>query len=64
MNMLDLVKDKITGFEGYVTARCEYLDGTTHVRIEGVVSSDTEQPRESWFHTRRLEVVRPAAVTV
>jgi hypothetical protein len=64
MNMLDLVKDKVTGFHGYVTARCEYLDGTTQLRLETQVARDTDEPKVQWFDSKRLEVVTPAGVTV
>jgi hypothetical protein len=64
MNMMDLVKDKVTGFQGYVTGRAEYLDGTTHLRLEAPVARDTDEPKERWIESKRLEVIAPAGVTV
>lgn len=64
MNMMDLVKDKVTGFQGYVTGRAEYLDGTTSMRLEAPVSKDTDEPKVQWLDSKRLEVIAPAGVTV
>jgi hypothetical protein len=64
MKLGDLVKDKVTGFEGYVTARTEYLDGTTELRLEAPVSKDTDAPVVRSFNAKRLEVITPSGVTV
>ena len=47
-------KDKITGFVGVVTVRCEYLDGSRRAMIEG---SADGRPVEMWVEESRLEVV-------
>jgi len=54
------VRDLVTGFEGIVVARCEYLYGSARL---GVVSLELKDglPRDSfWEEERRFEVVEVA----
>ncbi len=48
------VKDKVTGFEGVVTAFCEYLDNSDSVRVEALINGE---PKDEWFPSTRLEVI-------
>lgn len=64
MNMLDLVRDKVTGFQGHITARCEYLNGTTQFLVETPAIGGMEEPKTLWLDAKRLEVITPAGVTV
>lgn len=47
------VKDKVTGVEGTVTAKCIYLYGPIRCGIELVDNSGTHIER--WFEIERLE---------
>ena len=64
MNMMDLVRDRVTSFQGYVTARCEYLNGTTQYLVEAAAAGGMDQPTTIWVDAVRLEVITPAGVTV
>lgn len=48
------VRDSITGFEGTVTARCEYLTSTTRIMIEG--QSADGKPVDLWCDESRAEL--------
>jgi hypothetical protein len=49
-------KDKITGLEGIVTGRCEYLYGCTQYCIMPQ-ATDNKAPEGSWYDEGRVEVI-------
>lgn len=52
------VKDMITGFEGIVTGRTEYLYGCSRVWIEPEQIDKDGKPIEgAWFDEQRVEVL-------
>ena len=51
------VKDKITGFEGVVTARCEYFTGCVLYEVIPLALKDGIPQKEQWLDAQRLEVV-------
>lgn len=52
----DHVRDRVTGFQGVVTAHCHYLNEEDRYRVEGPVGEKNE-PKENWFTVSRLEVI-------
>jgi hypothetical protein len=50
------VSDKITGFEGVVTGRAQYLHGVDNALVEAVVGTDGKLISE-WIAETRLELV-------
>lgn len=58
MNLGDKVKDAITGFEGIVTTRCEYLHGSPRVLVEAKVSAEGKLNSE-WFDESRVTLITP-----
>lgn len=48
-------KDKLTGFYGTVTARCEYLYDNPSVLLEGREAGG--KPVQIWIQESRIEVV-------
>lgn len=48
------VKDSATGFEGVVTARCEYLSQAPRLLVE---SGFDGKRHEEWFDEGRLAVI-------
>lgn len=60
-------KDKITGFEGIVTGRCEYLFGCAQWGITPL-AKDGEVKATNWFDEGRVERtgdgVKPSEVRV
>lgn len=60
----DRAKDVITGFEGIVTGRCEYLTGCEQVLLIPPVDKDGKRVDGEWFDIDRCTVSDVAAVTV
>jgi hypothetical protein len=50
------VRDRITGFEGVVTGRAQYLHGVDNALVEALTGNDGEQHSE-WIAETRLELV-------
>lgn len=58
--MLELgkrAKDKITGFEGILTGRCQYLYGCDQYLITPPVDKSGAKPDGSWIDEGRIEIV-------
>lgn len=51
------VRDKVTGYSGWATARCVYLGAATQIRIDRINTKG--QGIHRWFPEIRLEVVEP-----
>lgn len=62
MNNGDRVKDKITGFEGIVTARCVYITGCNQLLVQPQSAGGTEMPKANWIDEDRCEMVTLQAV--
>ncbi len=58
----DRARDAITGFEGIVTARHEYVTGCVRFTVESESLEDTKL-RSEWFDEVRLRVVMASAIT-
>lgn len=52
----DTVKDKITGFRGVVTGRCEYISGCHQVLVVPPVKADGAYGDAQWLDEDRAEV--------
>lgn len=50
-----MARDKVTGFEGTVTARCENLNGEPRIAIENLGADGC--PREIWVYEARAHRV-------
>lgn len=50
-------RDKVTGFTGVVTGRCEYLTGCNQVLLVPAVDKDGKLPDGHWFDVQRIEVI-------
>ena len=48
-------KDKITGFEGTVTSRCEFISGLVRFEVTGLTKDGA--PIQDWQDEDRLVVV-------
>jgi len=58
-----VVRDTITGYEGTVTGRAEYLFGCVRCLVEANGLKDDGAPKgELWIDEQRLVTVSPAAV--
>lgn len=52
----DRVRDKVNNYFGVVTARCDYIGGSSYNRylVEG--KDSTGRPIENWCYESRLEI--------
>ena len=53
-----LAKDKITGFEGVITGRAEYLTGCNQYVLQPICNDKTNYPAGEWFDEGRIIVLR------
>lgn len=53
----ELVRDRITGFEGTAVAKTEYLHGNARICVEPKVGKEGEARRAEWFDDGRLGLV-------
>jgi hypothetical protein len=51
------VVDKLTGFKGLVTGRCEYLTGCHQVLVQPRVNAENEFVEPRWFDEDRAELL-------
>ena len=50
-------KDKITGFEGIITARCEFLTGCSRYCIQPTVLKDGKPLDSIYFDEAQIDIV-------
>jgi hypothetical protein len=55
----DLVRDKVTGFEGIVTSHAQHLTGCDRFWIEPRVDSEGKTREGRWTDIDLLEIVEP-----
>jgi hypothetical protein len=53
----DKVKDKLTGFEGYVNAKAEYLYGCTQVEVQPPIDDNGNWVKSKWIDEPQLDKV-------
>lgn len=58
------VRDIITGFEGIVTGRCEYITGCTQVLVAPRCKEDGTTRDSGWFDEDRVELTDAKPVTL
>lgn len=49
-------KDKITGFSGIITARCDYLYGCVQYGVTPPLDKDGKKQSTEWFDEGRIEI--------
>jgi hypothetical protein len=57
----DEVKDVVSGFQGFVVGRFEYMTGCNHYGVEQKASKEGKTPYEA-IDEQRLELVKAGAV--
>lgn len=57
MKFFDVVRDKITGFEGVYYGRSEYANGCVHIGIKSQTLKDGKPLDLEWFDIQQVEVV-------
>lgn len=56
-NLGKTAKDKISGFEGIITARCEYVYGVPRILLTGKCI-DGKKPVEYWVDESQIELIK------
>lgn len=62
IGMGDRVRDKISGFEGIVTARYEFFNGCIRMEVQPKVKKKNEKIEGQVFDHQQLEVLERKAV--
>lgn len=60
MELGSRVRDRITGFEGIITARIEFLTGCDRYIVQPRVDKDGKVPRSETFDEATLELMEDA----
>jgi hypothetical protein len=63
MELGKTVRDRITGFVGVVTGRCQYISGCDQALVQPAVDADQKFVEARWFDVDRL-VTDPAVPPV
>lgn len=58
INLGDEAKDKITGFKGVVTGKCEYLNGCVRYLIQPKKLKDEKMIDAEWVDVQQVEVTK------
>ena len=58
------VKDKITGLEGVVTGRVEYITGCNQVLMQPKLKADGDFVESRWMDEDRIDVVDEKPITL
>jgi len=54
----DKVRDKLTGFEGIVTARIQYIYGCIQYEVKPTIDEDGNQRKHDWIDENQLEIIK------
>ena len=60
-NLGSLVRDCVTGYEGVVVSRTEYLGGTVRIGLDARVSTDGKAVETQYFDEQRVKPVAAVA---
>jgi len=63
-NLGDKLKDRVTGFEGIVIARSEWLNGCKQYCLKPPVDKDGKVQSGEWIDQEQLKLVKEGAVAV
>jgi hypothetical protein len=58
------VKDRITGFTGVVTGRCEYITGCNQLLVQPHLKTDGDFQEPRWLDVDRAELLDAPVVTL
>ena len=50
------VRDKITGFEGIVIAKCEYINGCIQFEVKPIIWENNKVDQSQWIDIQQLEI--------
>lgn len=56
------VRDRVTGFEGRVTGRCDYITGCNQYLVQPPIRDDGKWNDARWFDENRIEMTNAEAL--
>jgi hypothetical protein len=62
VKMGDLVKDKVSGFEGIIVSKHDYLNGCTRMSVQPKVDKDGKLPECQTFDKPQLKKIKSKVV--
>jgi hypothetical protein len=62
VNLGDLARDTVTGFQGIATVRSDYISGCSRVGLQPLCGEDGKIPDAQHFDEPMLEVIEAQAV--
>lgn len=62
INLGDLARDTVTGFQGVCVVRSEYISGCARVGLQPQVDKDGKTPEPGHFDEPMVEVVKAGAI--
>lgn len=57
INLGDKVRDRITGYEGIVMSKCEYLNGCIQFGVQAKKTKEGKLPKIEWIDDIQLKVI-------
>lgn len=57
-------RDRISGFEGVVTGRCEYITGCNQALLSPTVGANGDAREPHWFDEQRLVITDEARLVL
>lgn len=53
----NILRDKVTGFEGMYVGKCEYMTGCTQLRLQPKVKPDGSYVEGLWLDEGKIELI-------
>lgn len=63
-NLGDEVKDQITGYKGFIVARCDYMTGCNRYGIGQKMKKDGTLPKWQWFDEPSLKLTKKNVIDI
>lgn len=60
----DKVRDQLSGFEGVISGRADYITGCNQYLVSQPVDKDGKHREGRWFDEQRLELVQRSHTTI
>lgn len=64
MKLSDQVRNVISGFEGIITGKCEYINGCVQFLVQPRVDKEGNHRNAKWIDDAELEMVKANATDV
>lgn len=62
INLGDMARDKITGFDGVITGRTEWINGCVRYALQSKTLKDGKILEPEWIDSQQIEIIKPEVV--